>query len=128
MIFVIHAQLGEGFFKKMEPVLDEKNTLYIGPKLRAKFLGREWWGFHIDYYSFNRLPASLERYDQIIIEELKINPNARRVKQLVTLLQTDPHKPIYFRPASGCWFDYIILEELRNGTYQPRKKRSVPNV
>lgn len=112
--------MGEGFHKKFEPILDDRYTLYIGAKAMIRARKEDWWGFHIDYHTWYDLPKSLERCDQVLIEQLPINPKAQRVKKLVELLKTDLWKPIYFRPQAGKYFDYVILEELRCGTYTPR--------
>jgi hypothetical protein len=112
MLFAIQCQMGEGFHIKMKPLLEDKRTLYIGPRARQTFLRREWYEFEIDYVTYYRLPETLGGYDQVLLECLKINTRTRRVKDLLRLLKTKDI-PLFFRPEYGCMFDPIILEEAR---------------
>ena len=119
MIIWLNTDPGQGFHHLMKPLLAEKRTLYIGPKMRIWYLTESWAEFDVTFASHFKFDVlNPAKFDQILIEEVSVRAHPEfKVRQsqtfyrLVKFLAGCRDKPVLFRPRFGQWYNFPVLHE-----------------
>jgi hypothetical protein len=83
MIFAIHTELGEGWFREIIPMLRDKSTLCVGSRAGNLWLDREWKGLDVTYCTPLRYPEGC--WDQLFVHQVPLTPNAKRTAALIEM-------------------------------------------
>lgn len=119
MIIWLNIGPGQGFHQLMKPLLVEKHSLYIGPKMRIRCLTESWTKFDVTFASHFKFDVLRpDEFDQILIEEVGIRAHPEfKVRQsqtfdrLVKFLARCRDKPVLFRPRFGQWYHFPVLHK-----------------
>jgi hypothetical protein len=83
MIFAIHTEMGEAWFREMMPLLKDKSTLYVGSRSGNLWLDREWKGLDVTYCTPLRYPEGC--WDQLFVHQVPLTHGAKRTIGLIEM-------------------------------------------